>query len=58
MTADVETKQWTCVYCGYVYDQAAGDPDNGIPPGTPWDEIPEGWCCPMCSSDKSDFELV
>lgn len=50
-----EAGQWACMYCGYVYDEALGDPDNGIPPGTRMEDLPEDWCCPMCSADKADF---
>lgn len=39
--------------CGYVYDPAIGDPDSGIAPGTPFEEIPEDWVCPVCGLDKS-----
>ena len=42
--------------CGYVYDPAVGDPDNGIAPGTPFEEIPEDFVCPICGLDKSAFE--
>jgi rubredoxin len=45
-----------CLYCGYVYDEAAGCPDSGVAPGTAWDDLPDDWCCPMCSADKTDFE--
>ena len=34
--------------CGYVYDPAVGDPDHGVAPGTPWEQIPEDWECPIC----------
>ncbi len=51
-----QSKQWTCMYCGYVYDEAEGDPDSGVAPGTPWSEVPEDWCCPQCSVDKDGFE--
>ena len=54
--AEVQTQQWTCMYCGYVYDEAAGCPDSGIAPGTRWEDLPDDWCCPMCSSEKADFE--
>ena len=49
---------WVCVVCGYVYDEAAGDPDHGIAPGTRWEAIPEDWVCPDCGVGKADFELV
>ena len=41
--------------CGYVYDPTAGDPDNGVAPGTPWEEVPESWVCPVCSLGKDAF---
>ncbi len=42
--------------CGYEYDPAIGDPDNGIAPGTPWEDIPEDWTCPTCGLGKDAFE--
>lgn len=42
--------------CGYEYDPAVGDPDNGVAPGTPWEELPEDWTCPICGLDKEVFE--
>ena len=41
--------------CGYVYDPEVGDPDNGIAPGTPWEEVPEDWTCPLCGIGKDGF---
>ena len=38
--------------CGYVYDPAVGDPDNGIAPGTPWEEVPADWTCPVCGLEN------
>ena len=49
-------KKYECVLCGYVYDEAAGDPDNGIAPGTPFEDLPEGWVCPLCGLGKDVFE--
>lgn len=43
-------KKYECVLCGYVYDEAAGDPDNGIAPGTKWEDVPADWVCPLCSA--------
>lgn len=51
-------KKWQCRMCGYVYDEAAGDPDHGLAPGTPWDEVPEEFMCPECGALKQDFEMV
>jgi len=42
--------KYECETCGYVYDPAVGDPDNGIAPGTAWEDIPEDWVCPTCGS--------
>ncbi|WP_414913891.1 rubredoxin [Pseudomonas sp. IT-P258] len=49
-------KIMSCTVCGYEYDPALGDPENGIPPGTPWDDLPEDWLCPDCQMPKEDFE--
>ncbi|MFH1072501.1 MAG: rubredoxin [Nanoarchaeota archaeon] len=45
-----------CTVCGHIYDPAEGDPDTGIPPGTKFDDLPESWQCPVCSSRKELFE--
>jgi len=47
---------YICTACGWVYDPQQGDPDGGIPPGTPWEEIPDDWICPVCGAGKEDFE--
>ena len=49
-------EKYICDVCGYEYDPAAGDPDNGIAPGTPFESLPEDWVCPLCGVDKSFFE--
>lgn len=49
-------EKWTCVVCGYVYDPAKGDPDHGVPAGTPFEKLPADWTCPECGASKSDFE--
>jgi len=41
--------------CGYVYDPAIGDPDNGAAPGMPFENLPEDWTCPVCGLEKSAF---
>lgn len=46
---------YVCEVCGYRYDPAAGDPDNGIAPGTKFEDIPEDWVCPICSVGKDQF---
>jgi rubredoxin len=51
-------KQWVCVICGWIYDEAAGVPEEGIAPGTRWADVPEDWRCPLCDVGKEDFALV
>jgi rubredoxin len=51
-------KQWVCVICGWVYDEAAGAPDDGLAPGTRWADVPDDWRCPLCDVGKEDFALV
>jgi len=48
--------KYVCTICGYVYDPAAGDPDSNIKPGTPFEEIPGDWACPVCGVGKDMFE--
>jgi rubredoxin len=48
--------KWTCVICGYVYDPAEGDPDNGVAAGTAWEDVPDDWLCPICGASKDNFE--
>ena len=43
--------------CGYEYDPAVGDPDNGVAPGTAWEDVPADWVCPVCGLDKDAFEV-
>jgi rubredoxin len=51
-------KQWVCVICGWIYDEAAGLPEEGIVPGTRWADVPADWRCPLCDVGKEDFALV
>jgi rubredoxin len=51
-------KTWMCLVCGYVYDEVQGSPDDGIPPGTRWEDVPANWSCPECGARKDDFEMV
>jgi len=51
-------KRYKCTACDYVYDPAKGDPETGIEPGTPFEEIPDDWTCPICGLYKTDFEAV
>jgi rubredoxin len=49
---------WECIVCGWIYDPSEGDPDNGIEPGTPFEELPNDWVCPVCGASKDAFEEV
>jgi rubredoxin len=49
-------KKYKCIMCGYIYDPAKGDPDNGVNPGTAFEDIPDSWVCPECGAPKSEFE--
>lgn len=51
-------KKWQCQTCGYIYDEEEGAPDEGIAPGTRWEDVPEDWICPQCGTPKEDFEMV
>jgi rubredoxin len=48
-------QKYVCDVCGYIYDPAAGDPDNGVKPGTAWEDVPATWVCPDCGASKNDF---
>tara|TARA_B110001454_G_C12660045_1_gene409138 strand:+ start:674 stop:841 length:168 start_codon:yes stop_codon:yes gene_type:complete len=50
-------KKYECMMCGWVYDEALGDPDEGLAPGTKWEDIPDDWTCPDCGASKEDFEM-
>ncbi|VXB42613.1 Rubredoxin [Burkholderia sp. 8Y] len=50
--------QWVCLICGWIYDEAAGDPEHGIPAGTRWRDVPGDWRCPLCDVGKDDFALI
>jgi rubredoxin-NAD+ reductase len=47
--------KYTCDVCGYVYDETDGDPENGIEPGTKWEDIPDDFVCPLCGAGKEEF---
>ena len=49
-------QKYICTVCEYIYDPAIGDPNSGIPPRTPFKELPEDWECPDCGVSKEDFE--
>ena len=49
---------WECIICGWLYDESLGCPEDGIAPGTRWEDVPEDWTCPVCGVSKQDFEMV
>lgn len=51
-------EKWECTACGYIYDPAKGDPENGISPGTAFESLPEDWVCPQCGVSKDFFQKV
>ena len=51
-------KKYVCDICGWVYDEAEGDPDNGYAAGTKWEALPADFECPVCGADKDSFSLV
>ncbi|RUT62091.1 rubredoxin [Clostridium botulinum] len=48
-------EKYLCEACGYIYDPEQGDPDNGVAPGTAFENVPEDWVCPLCGLPKSEF---
>ena len=51
-------KTWICTVCGFIYEEEKGWPDDGIAPGTRWEDVPENWACPECGVTKAEFEMV
>jgi rubredoxin len=49
-------KRYVCTVCGYVYDPAVGDPENGVNPGVAFEDLPKDWVCPVCGAGIKDFE--
>ena len=50
--------KYECLVCGWVYDPEIGDPDGGIEPGVPFEQLPEGWVCPVCGATKDQFKKL
>ncbi|MFC1946538.1 rubredoxin [Chloroflexota bacterium] len=51
-------KKYECSVCGYIYDPAEGDPENGVTAGTAFADLPDDWVCPICGASKEDFREV
>ncbi len=56
--AEKPWRKWQCFFCGHIYDERAGHPEEGLPPGTLWEDIPDDWMCPECGAMKSDYYLL
>ena len=54
---EIKPMKYVCP-CGYEYDPAVGDPDNGVAPGTAWEDVPADWVCPVCGLDKDSFDAA
>jgi rubredoxin len=55
----METKmdRYICLACDYIYDPEIGDPEGGVAPGTPFEDIPDDWDCPHCGVSKDEFDM-
>ena len=51
-------QKYVCDVCGWIYDPQKGDPDNGVDPGTAFEDVPDDWVCPLCGAAKADFKEV
>ncbi len=51
-------KKYLCIVCGWVYDEALGAPQDGLEPGTRWEDVPITWSCPDCGATRDDFEMI
>lgn len=51
-------KKYRCTVCGYIYEPAIGDPDNGVNPGTSFEDVPDDWVCPVCGAPQDAFEKI
>jgi len=54
----VPYKRYLCIVCGLIYDEEKGWPDDGLPPGTRWDDVPMTWACPDCGALRDDFDMM
>jgi len=51
-------RNWMCIICGWMYEEAYGSAEDGLPPGTRWKDVPDDWVCPDCGASKDDFEMI
>lgn len=54
----IKLAKYKCSVCGYIYDPDKGDPDSGVKPGTPFENLPDSWVCPVCGASKDQFEKI
>lgn len=55
MTGGPNGTVYRCANCGFCYDETMGSPEDGIGPGTTWEDVPEDWYCPQCGAEKGNF---
>lgn len=58
MNTGGDYKTWVCLICGWTYEEERGCPEEGLPPGTRWQDVPDDWTCPDCGAVKEDFMMV
>ena len=51
-------RSFMCIICGWIYEEEFGSAEDGLPPGTRWEDVPEDWVCPDCGASKDDFEMI
>jgi len=51
-------RKWKCYFCNHIYDEALGEPEHGILPGTRFEDLPDDWYCPECGVTKDDYSLL
>jgi len=54
----MELKKYMCVVCGWIYDEKLGAPQDGLPAGTQWADVPDDWVCPDCGAGREDFDMI
>ena len=54
----MEYKKYMCIVCGWIYDEKEGAPEEGLEPGTKWEDVPLNWACPDCGATKEDFDMI
>jgi flavin reductase (DIM6/NTAB) family NADH-FMN oxidoreductase RutF/rubredoxin len=56
--ATAKMSKYKCQVCGYIYNPELGDPDGKIKPGTPFEDLPDDWTCPVCGASKDQFDKL